>query len=376
MRIPCRKVLVRTWFVGFIGLLSTPLMISTGAAQTSVTVSNVRPAGQGWFLDRDPATDPVFGQAAPGDGGRAAFAEDHLLVGWDGAQKATEYLSAVNFDFFQVGIPEDATITKFSLILVEHETSNPQAKTHNTPNREVGYNQGIKACAMPTFLAGQAAAALVQAPVRDCGSSVAGVRTAQTLTPNATAAEGHNYRWDFDLTAMASALYSARDGISFSLEPKLDTGQVENWILAFHDGTFKVAEVPNPGVLASISYTVPPGKLDDVPRDEGFDETIEINSSDFPSFADTSGLVGELVPDEEQPSPPSVRKRSRVLARAAPGRSASFWDIPPFAWALAIFSLATLGASGWLLQLSPAAGRPPGAASALMKGYGAGRDKE
>lgn len=367
---PSRRVLLRFWFAGLVGLLATTLVASVGRAETLVTISNLTPTDSGWYLDRDPAiTDPAFDPGRPGGGASEAWAADHIFVGWDGTDKTRpEYIAAVSFDLFQIGVPDDAVITQFEITLIEHESVDPKDKSHNTPNFATAISQGVVACAMPGFISGGAAEALSRAPKRECAGGPDGIRNSNPVSPG-------KFAWKFDLTTLASSLKESKSNIGFSFEPKPLATQNQTWTLAFHDETFQetvppaTTRTPAPGILATLSYTIP----DEIePPTGGNDETTETTNSEFglPDFGDSGGLVTELSAGEEPPPAPVVRKNQpTLLAGAAEGKSASFWDIPLFAWALGLFSLMTLGASGWLLQMAPPTHRLPGAASALMSGH-------
>ena len=381
MKTPSRKTLLRLWFAGLILALPLPMLLlvpEAGSAQSGGSLTDLKPTTQGWYTNRSSTTDPAFNTSLPGGGaGGQAFPEEHLFVGWDGAAKKADTIFAINFDLADNGVPDGSVVTSFKLEVFEHVSYSPAERTHNFPNFETAYAQGIIACAMPEFVAGSIAGELSRAPGRDCGIAIDGVRNNTPVEGTVASPGGAKFQWTFDVTPIAAAL-SAEQGaaMSFSFEPKASTTEVESWRLAYHSGDFQEGtdppgKVAKPGVLADISYTPPTGSdtssdssLDDIASEFGDSSSF---GSDVPSFSE-GGLFEEVAPEAE-PAPPTGQVRDPVrLAAGVEGRPAPFWKIPILFWALAFVVFILLAGSGWALLQNPPAPRPPGAVSALISG--------
>ncbi len=374
---PRRTRAQRTWYVA---LMAAWVVIGslTASAQTGGgSLTAARPTGQGWFYDRPVTTDPLYNTSLPNQGANTQFGNDHLYVGWDAtdqdADKA-EAFAAVNFDLFQLGIPDNADITNFKLTMIEHTQDAPNQGQHGTPNATTAYAQGIIACPMPQFIAGTAATPIVNAPPRECGTAkVDGVRDPQQLLIDPAVADGitnRGFAWKFDLTTMARNLVRDEETLSFVFEPKPPADpQNQTWMMTFHNGDYTVANKPLPGVSADIAWvaTSSAEETADFFPDEAFSGSEDFSSSDVPSFSDFGGLAGELAPE---PSTTEPSGRSRPIAGvSSEGKPADFWDIPPTAWLALILGLFGLFAAGVSLLSDPSPVRTPGAVSALMAGF-------
>lgn len=361
---------VRKWRLRILSLgLGTIWLLAFVVSAMAVAESaDVRPAngGEGWYWTNRPTTDvpgdddPVgdaFNYQMPGQQGTAAgktFQPDHLYVGWDGVNVRPEMFSGIAFDLFS--IPEGSEITSFKLTLVWH----PAGASHSTtPNFEAARTQGLMACAWPDFIGGAPAVAASSAPKRDCTRTAEGTVTMPTDPVGPTTL----INWTFDLTGLASKWLSGENP-AISIEPKKVTSASQSWQTSFHSSTYSETPpggdpVPKPGVLASITYT--PGSGSGGGGEESF--TTEIGG-DLTSFGDSGGLTDQLAPPVEEPAEP---QRPVLAAGVTEGRPADFWDLSPVAWFAAIVGFLMISASGWIVQSDPAAERPPGAASALMR---------
>lgn len=376
MRKTSRKTTAqRTWYLALLGAWILFGSLSASAQSGGGSLTAARPTGQGWFYDRPASTDPLYNTSLPNQGANTQFGNDHLYIGWDGADQdadKAEAIAAVNFDLFQLGIPDTADITNFKLTMIEHTQDDPRQGMHNTPNATTAYTQGIVACPMPQFIAGTAATPIVNAPSRDCGIKVDGVRDSQQLLIDPAVAAGitnTGFAWRFDLTTMARDLVRDGDTLSFVFEPKPPAApQTQTWMLTFHNGDYTVNNKPLPGVSADIAWVASSSGFEETGEffaDESFSDSGSFSSSDVPSFSDFGGLAGELGP-ETSSAEPSSRPIAGVFRE---GKPADFWDISLSVWLALIFGLLALFAAGVSLLTDPAPARPPGAVSALMAGF-------
>lgn len=353
-----------------LGLGTVWLLAFVVSAMAAAESADVRPVsnGEGWYWTSRPTTDvpgdddPVgdaFNYPIPGQqgtpGGRA-FQPEHLYVGWDGVNMRPEMFSGIAFDLFS--IPEGSDITSFKLTLIWH----PGGSNHSTtPNYEAMRTQGLMACAWPAFTVGAPAVAASSADPRDCSRTAEGTVTMPTEPIGPTTL----ISWTFDLTGLASNWRSGENP-AISIEPKRLTSPSQSWQTSFHASTYTETPpggdpVAMPGVRASVTYVPDTSSEGGSIGEESF--TTEIGG-DLTSFGDSGGLTDQLASPVEEPSEP---ERPVLAAGVIEGRPAKFWDLSPVAWLAALVGFLILSASGWLVQSDPAAERPPGAASALMR---------
>lgn len=335
---------------------------ANGVAQSAaVTLDGQRATGDGWYLARPPETDQTCNTTLSVNC-TSAFTDDHLYVGWDGAQKRPEMIFAAAFEAFTLNIPEGAEITKFVLTLYQHSDSSHRGTTPGAA--AAASSQGIRACAMPGFLSGQAAGRLDTAPARDCSAAVVVSNVPDAATSTTTVG------WRFDITNMARTLHSDGEILGFGIEPQPANDVGTSWSLSFHSAGYSEpapttqdpnATIPRPGVVADIAYLPKASSSDD----EDFSGLDSSFSTDFPSFSgvdDTSFESTPVEPGAEASPAPAV-----PVAGVFAGRTASFWQIPKPAWIAVLLGTAFLVFSGRMLQKEPSQPRPPGAASALVE---------
>ncbi|HVE75858.1 MAG TPA: hypothetical protein VND22_03710 [Actinomycetota bacterium] len=359
-------------------VMITAIVLIAGISAAYADQADVHPAGtgQGWFWRSRPNVEapnmsvPGAGVAVGGDvytlplpRGEGTLASkdwppDHLYVGWDSLSKSAEMVSAVNFDLSE--IPQGSKITRFVMTLIEHPNGqSPQA--HKGANRAAALAQGIVACPWPEFFGGTTAAPMDQAPAaeRKCDQGIAGAAATEPEGGEAVAIN-QLFKWTFDLTPMATN-WASTENPSISLEPNMAAPSGSNWVTSFHSGVYKQDGQAAPGVFASVSFEPPP---DDGSGGISFDEDVS-DVGGFESF----GGSGSLPSDDLAPGgPPAKAPRTIASGAFGEGRPADFWDIPVLMWVAAILLLLFVGGSGWALQFEALAGRPPGAASALMEG--------
>lgn len=348
-------------------IAAVPLLFVPTHRAHADTRDGVLASASGWYWDRPPPPpgtpaevgDPVTSQVAP-----RSFVGDHLYVGWDGTDQGAdkrEMIAGVNFDLFALGVPEGSTITKFTAVMLEHASTNDR-----TGNRAQMIPQGIVACPWGSFLAGDNAISMQDAPSGggDCNQSVlpdSVVDTTPTLTDNKILA------WTFNLTSVMNSLWQAGDNISFSLEPNTKSANISNelWVVAFHDFDYSEPPadnpfgeaIPKPGALAFISWVAPASTGEE-----------DFGSGSF-DFGTTDGSVFDLgTSTDTTGTPPTASPPTRV-AVAATGQKAAFWDIPVWGWFSSALVVMFLLLAGFSVGAPPVVStRSPGAVAALFSG--------
>ncbi|HLF69422.1 MAG TPA: hypothetical protein VI541_00515 [Actinomycetota bacterium] len=360
----------RLWYMGLALAWSLFIALGSQGSTPSKTINDLRPSGQGWYWDRPAQSDDLFNPGLPSGGGNAATAADHLYVGWDGVNQRENMISGINFDLFQAGVPEGSKIVGFVITAIEH----PAGENQSLNAAEAG-KQGVMVCAMPQFVAGEAAANINNAPPRDCTVSVASLRPSGAVDPSATGA-AITYAWSFDVTSLAAEQAQSGSQVAFSLQPAITTKSAQTWFTTFHSGDYSEkttaadgtsVDVPKPGILVKVTY-LPPVTEPEPDTSTSTGSAFDIGGfSDGPSFSDTSGSLAETLAPEPPPTVNTRRSNTQIpVAGVFEGKPAGFWDLPPIAWVSGILGLALLMASGWALNSDPMQGRPPGAASSLM----------
>lgn len=370
---------------------------------TAEDATNVTPSSDGWYWDRPRAqanppegSPPELGSAIetvgdPFTNAAQQFAGDHLYVGWDPADPADrrEMFSGVNFDLGSVGVPTDATITKFTLTVLEHpvDTSpDSQSPRHGTANAEEArgtFNpttgQGLTrvvVCPFPDFAAGSAGAARVEAPPVQCGQGKV-LPSSIATNPYYAAPAKPAFAWTFDITQIMNELHEkSSDGDAFTsiaLVADIENRSNEAWITAFHGGGYAEETAANsnqftpiPGILASISWSGT-SIVSDLFGGEGLDAFGEFEEGSLGGDA-LSGGFGETGLPEDGAATTESQTRAPV-AGVFEGRPAAFWDIPIAGWIAAILGAMGIGFAGWILTgATVEVSRPAGAVSALMGG--------
>ena len=366
-----------------IALVMMPFMLVSSAGAEDA--NDVQPSSEGWYFDR-PKLEANPPEAAPPEVGggidtvgdpfaniSAQFAGDHLYVGWDplDPQDRREYFSGINFDLGQAGIPTDATITRFIVTVLEHPG---EATARNTALARGDFNPStgegatrVVACPFPDFAAGSQGQARSEAPrIRcDLGKVTASSIATQQHYPNEAV-----FAWTFDVTQIMNELFQdASSGDAFTsiaLVADIENGSDQTWVTSYHGGAYgrqttPGTYVPEPGVMASISWTSS-GLIGDL-FDEGFEDfstTTDFGSGDS-GFTDISG---EDVPAEAQEP---VAGRPAPVAGAFRSNSVPFWQIPFAGWIAALLGAMGIGFGGWLLTGGPVdERRPAGAVSKMM----------
>jgi hypothetical protein len=354
-----------------------PFLLSSGALAQSNP--NALPSSQGWFWDR-PAPPPETGTPVDligdpiGQNVATQFEGDHLYVGWDPAggtdgdlEEKREMIAGIVFDFFKLGIPVGATITKFTLTALE----NPGAVQTN--NEAAAATQGILACEWIEFFAGSAGTALSEAPPDgtnggECASSsVAGKKSAAPVKFGLHA-------WTFELTQIMDQMWSRGDNTAISLEPDVASASpsATPWSTAFRAGSYREPDDPldpaspstaQPGIFASVSWVAPTPIGDDFGGFDSFDTTETFGGDDF---GDTGG---DIVDTGGEAAPPEQPTDDLTPVAGIFDTSKSLWDIPIGAWLGGLIGVLALSFAGVALQGAPAtAGRRTGAVDAMMRG--------
>ncbi|MFN2610600.1 MAG: hypothetical protein ABR507_07020 [Actinomycetota bacterium] len=376
-----RKTSKRIWLVSICTLWVLPLTLAGGAVAD--TNDKVLPAsyGEGWFwkdapiapnVDQNPIGQPyTYPFPAVGtDASHVNWQGDHLYVGWDKANSTEEMFAGINFNLSF--IPSGSEVIKFQLTLMEH----PSGSGHNnTPNHDDVVSQGVVACSWPSFIAGAQAAPFSDAPSgRDCASKVVGQTTATAtdqFTPDVLVP------WTFDLTSIAAEWANGSNaGIYIGPNPDLKDKANLSWITSFHSSTYQEQDpvtqqfTAKPGVFATVEWN-PPGDNATVADVTGFGESTGAGDS----FTDAGTLTEQLLPDPTTSTEPQPQLQL-LAAGTYEGKPAGFWSHLLLPGIAAVAGMFLISFAGWAVQTEGTAARPPGAASHLMNGSGAKREKE
>lgn len=364
--------------VALLATVAVALSLAPGVLADSAQNALPPEFGQAWYWDRP--DDPT------GQTGRF-WQDHHLYVAFDPLDQQEPkdkraMVTALLFPLDEYGIPAQSTITKFTLTLLEHDSSHQKPPTYRGGGGEAKAH-GLVACPYGEFAAGQPNLRLTDEVGGQCSSGMAvGKRASKASDPydpkNPAPAF---FAWKFDLTAIMQSLVSQNLNPAVSIEPHPSpkTPASSGWMVSFHGTTYAeqdpdnpddpFVQIDKPGVFATIEW-VPPAEefgtgADDISSlNEAFvEETFTSDEGSVDDGSVPSDTGGEAAP--EGADAPEPVQTGRVLVQ---GQSAKFWDIPFFAWLLAFVAAGFLAFAGWASTTEvPVTSRKPGAVAALMQ---------